>query len=99
MFERYTEQAKRVIFFARYEAGRQSSPIITCTHLLLGLTHDPASRANLIRPFGSRESYLRSILGLPLQKGRPGPSDLTMNLPLELDAKRALGLGGAGSGP
>ncbi|MBZ5597034.1 MAG: hypothetical protein LAN83_01820 [Acidobacteriia bacterium] len=37
MFERYTEKARRVIFFARYEASEYGSPFIETEHLLLGL--------------------------------------------------------------
>jgi len=43
MFERYTEKARRVIFFARYEASQYGSPYIDTEHLLLGLLReDPA---------------------------------------------------------
>ena len=37
MFERYTEQARRVLFFARYEACQFGSLSIKSEHLLLGL--------------------------------------------------------------
>jgi ATP-dependent Clp protease ATP-binding subunit ClpC len=37
MFERYTEKARRVIFFARYEASQFGSPYIESEHLLLGI--------------------------------------------------------------
>jgi ATP-dependent Clp protease ATP-binding subunit ClpA len=37
MFERYTEKARRVIFFARYEASQFGSETIETEHLLLGL--------------------------------------------------------------
>jgi ATP-dependent Clp protease ATP-binding subunit ClpC len=37
MFERYTEKARRAIFFARYEASQFGSPYIESEHLLLGL--------------------------------------------------------------
>lgn len=40
MFERYTERAKRVIYFARYEAGQAGSSKITPEHLLIGLLRD-----------------------------------------------------------
>lgn len=40
MFERYTERAKRVIYFARYEAGQAGSPHITPEHILIGLLRD-----------------------------------------------------------
>ena len=40
MFERYTEIARRVIFFARYEASQFGSPYIETEHLLLGLLRE-----------------------------------------------------------
>lgn len=43
MFERYTEKARRVIFFARYEASQYGSPVIDTEHLLLGLLREDAA--------------------------------------------------------
>jgi len=40
MFERYTERARRVLFFARYEASQLGSSAIQSEHLLLGLLRD-----------------------------------------------------------
>ena len=40
MFERYTEKARRVIFFARYEAAQFGSPLIETEHLLLSLLRE-----------------------------------------------------------
>jgi hypothetical protein len=40
MFERYTERARRLIFFARYEASQYGSPYIETEHLLLGLLRE-----------------------------------------------------------
>ena len=37
MFERYNEPARRVIFFARYEASHFGSRTIETEHLLLGV--------------------------------------------------------------
>ena len=37
MFERYSETARRAVFFARYEAGRWGSSEIETEHLLLGI--------------------------------------------------------------
>lgn len=43
MFERFTERARRTIFFARYEAAQLGSPTIETEHLVLGiLREDPA---------------------------------------------------------
>ena len=43
MFERYTEKARRVIFFARYEVSHYGSPEIASEHLLLGLLREAKS--------------------------------------------------------
>jgi Clp amino terminal domain, pathogenicity island component len=43
MFERYTEKARRAIFFARYEASQFGSPYIESEHLLLGLLRETKS--------------------------------------------------------
>jgi ATP-dependent Clp protease ATP-binding subunit ClpC len=40
MFERYTERARRILFFARYEAVQLGSPSIETEHLLLGLIRE-----------------------------------------------------------
>jgi ATP-dependent Clp protease ATP-binding subunit ClpC len=46
MFERYTEKARRVIFFARYEASQFGSPYIETEHLLLGLMREDKALTN-----------------------------------------------------
>jgi hypothetical protein len=53
MFERYTEKARRVIFFARYEASHYGSPVIEPEHLLLGLLREDQS---LFRAFPNAHS-------------------------------------------
>ena len=47
MFERYTEKARRAIFFARYEASQYGSPYIETEHLLLGLLKEDSSLPGL----------------------------------------------------
>jgi len=37
MFERYTEKARRLIFFGRFEASQFGGPFMETEHLLLGL--------------------------------------------------------------
>jgi len=52
MFERYTEQARRAIFFARYEATQYGSRCIESEHLLLGVMREggmPGVRIESIR--------------------------------------------------
>jgi ATP-dependent Clp protease ATP-binding subunit ClpC len=46
MFERYTERARRVIFFARYEASQFGSTSIESEHLLLGLLREDKNVTN-----------------------------------------------------
>jgi len=46
MFERYSEKARRVIFFARYEASNYGSPYIESEHVLLGLLREDHALAN-----------------------------------------------------
>ena len=55
MFERYTEKARRAIFFARYEASQSGSPEIVPLHLLLGLLRD---NSYLFSKAGLRENAL-----------------------------------------
>jgi hypothetical protein len=40
MFERYTEKARRIVFFARYEASQFGADCIETQHLLLGLLRE-----------------------------------------------------------
>jgi ATP-dependent Clp protease ATP-binding subunit ClpA len=62
MFERYTEQARRAIFFARAVTLLNGASAIDSSHLLYGLMWEDASRAQKV--FGLREVF-------PLYKGSP----------------------------
>ena len=55
MFERYTEKARRVIFFARYEASNYGSTEIDTEHLLLGILRETASVRKML-PLGAAEA-------------------------------------------
>jgi ATP-dependent Clp protease ATP-binding subunit ClpC len=62
MFERYTEKARRVIFFARYEASQFGSPYIETEHLLLGLLREDNPMVSRHLPsLGYEESILKQI--------------------------------------
>jgi ATP-dependent Clp protease ATP-binding subunit ClpC len=50
MFEKYTEKARRVLFFARYEASQLGSPTIETEHLLLGLIREDKNLTNRFFP-------------------------------------------------
>src|ERR1035441_4680050 len=63
MFERYTEKARRVIFFARYEASQFGSPYIETEHLLLGLLREEKCfAAEILHERGLRLSNIREEL-------------------------------------
>jgi ATP-dependent Clp protease ATP-binding subunit ClpC len=48
MFERYTDETKRALYFGAQRALYDGAPQIDSTHLVLGLLMDDASRANRI---------------------------------------------------
>lgn len=87
MFERYTEKARRVIFFARYEASHYGSPHIETEHLLLGLLRECKEVVRWI-PDLNAEAIRTKIDAATLK----APSTSTsLDLPLSSDSKRALG--------
>src|SRR5436305_1691335 len=86
MFERYTEIARRVIFFARYEAAETGSPYIECDHLVLGMLREQTPAREQLDP--AELDRIRQEIVLPFA-GRPKQST-SVDLPLSLDAKRAL---------
>lgn len=51
MFERYTEKARRIIFFARYEALQYGSSVISPEHILLGLLREDKTLSAKFFPF------------------------------------------------
>src|SRR5690242_18475896 len=65
MFERYTERARRVLFFARYEATQLGSTQIETEHLVLGLIREGKGLTSRIfaRFHLSLESIRRAIEG------------------------------------
>ena len=90
MFERYTEQARRAIYFARFEAIFRAQPEITPTTLLLGLTWDEDNRACTIWPLKDKVVDLCSLLQVPHRPTSATPYDLRVDIPLDLDSKKAL---------
>ena len=50
MFERYTESARRALFFSRYEASETGSATIETEHLLLGLLRGRGIVSRLFEP-------------------------------------------------
>lgn len=88
MFERYTERARRVIFFARYEASQFGSTIIESEHLLLGLIREEKNLTNrFLRSSSSIESIRSEIAGRTTIREKVSTS---IDLPLSNECKRIL---------
>ena len=88
MFERYTEKARRVIFFARYEASQFGSPYIETEHLLLGLLREDKALTNrFLRSQASVESIRKQIEGHTTMREKVSTS---VDLPLSHECKRVL---------
>src|SRR5487761_109089 len=91
MFERYTEKARRVIFFARYEASQFGSPCIETEHLLLGLLREDKALANrFLRSSASVESIRKQIEAHTTLREKVSTS---VDLPLSHECKRVLAYG------
>jgi hypothetical protein len=86
MFERYTEKARRVIFFARYEASQFGSPYIETEHLLLGCLREDKTLYRLL-PTGNREQIRKEIEAESPIRERVSTS---ADLPLSNESKRVL---------
>ena len=90
VFERYTEKARRVIFFARYEASQYGSPYIETEHLLLGLMREDKALANrFLRQQGSIESIRKEIEARITIRERISTS---VEVPLSAECKRILNM-------
>jgi len=86
MFERYTEKARRVIFFARYEASHYGSREIDTEHLLLGLIREDKSLYRWLPKTDLQTIRQRIDEHSPKQPSIPTNTDL----PLSEGAKRSL---------
>ena len=88
MFERYTEKARRVIFFARYEASQLGQPYIETEHILLGLLREDKALTNrFLRAHGAVESIRKQIEKNVTIGERISTS---VDLPLSNESKRVL---------
>ena len=91
MFERYTEKARRTIFFGRYEASQFGSRYIETEHLLLGLLREDKALANrFLRSHAAVEAIRKQIEG-QTPPGEKVPT--SVDLPLSHECKRVLAYG------
>jgi ATP-dependent Clp protease ATP-binding subunit ClpC len=89
MFERYTERARRVLFFARYEASQLGSVSIETEHLLLGLIREGKGLTSRIfaRSEVALDSVRKEIEGRSVLRERVSTS---VDIPFSTETKRAL---------
>jgi ATP-dependent Clp protease ATP-binding subunit ClpC len=88
MFERYTEKARRVIYFARTEASEYGSRHIETEHILLGLMRE--SPALLKRPLGpdADEAQIRAEIEKSIEMGERFST--AVEVPLTKESKKVL---------
>jgi len=89
MFERYTERARRVLFFARYEATQLGSTSIETEHLLLGLIREGKGLTSRIfaRSHLSLDSIRKEIEGRTVFREKVSTS---VEIPFSAETKRVL---------
>src|SRR6187399_2304436 len=89
MFERYTERARRVLFFARYEASQLGSISIETEHLLLGLIREGKGLTSRIfaRSHLSLENIRKEIEGRTVFRDKVSTS---VEIPFSAETKRVL---------
>src|ERR1700740_1745726 len=89
MFERYTERARRVLFFARYEASQLGSISIETEHLLLGLIREGKRVPSRIfaRSHLSLENIRKEIEGRTVFREKVSTS---VEIPFSAETKRVL---------
>lgn len=88
MFERYTEKARRVIFFARYEASGFGSPYIETEHLLLGILREDKLLTRRFFRGPHAEELIRKEIEKYKSKSEFVPTNV--DLPLSNECKRVL---------
>lgn len=88
MFERYTERARRVIFFSRYEASQFGSRTIEVGHLLLGVVREDKTLVRQFLPALQVDQIRKAV-----EERMPRAADkvaTSIDLPLSSECKRAL---------
>jgi ATP-dependent Clp protease ATP-binding subunit ClpC len=91
MFERYTERARRVLFFSRSEAVESRSRSIETQHILLGLLHESKGMtARIFEPVHlSKDDVLAAVPStVAKRRRRPG---VEVEVPFSTETKRVLG--------
>jgi ATP-dependent Clp protease ATP-binding subunit ClpC len=91
MFERYTERARRTLFFARYEASQFGSPLIETEHLLLGVLREDRDLVNRLLQLHDAIQSIRT----QIEEHTPirAKMSTSVDLPLSHECTRVLAYG------
>jgi ATP-dependent Clp protease ATP-binding subunit ClpC len=90
MWQRFTERARRVVFFAQEEAGRLGENYVSTEHLLLGLVRESDSvAARILERMGVSLGRIRSEIERQVSHGDGRP---TQDMQLTPRAKRVIDL-------
>jgi ATP-dependent Clp protease ATP-binding subunit ClpC len=87
MFDRYTEDARKVIFLARYEASLLGSPTLESEHLWLGLLRQSKKLVKRLAPQVTDESLMERLTRRGLTGER---ASMAVEIPLSDQARLAL---------
>ncbi|MDO8683745.1 MAG: ATP-dependent Clp protease ATP-binding subunit [Armatimonadota bacterium] len=90
MWQRFTERARRVVFFAQEEAGRLGENYVSTEHLLLGLVRESDSvAARILERMGVSLSKIRTEIERQVSRG---DGRLGQDMQLTPRAKRVIDL-------
>jgi ATP-dependent Clp protease ATP-binding subunit ClpC len=96
VFERYTEPARRALFFARYELSELGGTAIETEHILLGLLREGNGlTTNLFARAEVHVDSVRREIQMRMPDGQRFPT--SMELPFSQHAKRVLKSGASES--
>lgn len=88
MFERYTEKARRAIFFGRFEASQYGSSSIEAEHIFLGLLREDYSLIQRFVGPSDLSAYARAEIEKVIKRRKYIPT--SVDLPLSTDSKKIL---------
>ena len=91
MFERYTEKARRVIFFGRYEASAFGGQYLETEHLLLGILREDQDLLPQLGLARDAAESIRKAIERRIQVGKRMATSVDM--PLSHASKRVLAYG------
>jgi ATP-dependent Clp protease ATP-binding subunit ClpC len=88
VFQKYTEKARRVVFFARYEVSQFGAAAIETEHLLLGLLREDQALLSRFLPAHTSPETIRQQIEGRTTRGEKIPT--SVEVPLSSESKDVL---------